>query len=148
MPAKSLDEQFWARVNKTESCWLWTGAVDGRGYGAMKRAGKLHKVHRFAYELIVGEIPDFLTIDHLCKNKLCCNPSHLEPVTAGENSRRAEPGKHNKLKTHCSKGHEFTPQNTHIYKKQRFCRACNLDYTHKRRANAGGNPCPKKVSAQ
>lgn len=80
-------EQFWMRVDKAdaEGCWLWTGAVVGDGYGRFSH--DLY-AHRYAYELLVGPIPDGLHIDHLCRTPLCVNPAHMEPVTAAENNRR------------------------------------------------------------
>lgn len=71
------------------SCWNWGGVVDAKGYGRFDLGGRPQKAHRVAYELIVGPIPANLTIDHLCRNKLCVNPDHLEPVTNVENVRRA-----------------------------------------------------------
>lgn len=81
---------FWERVNKAGpgGCWLWTGAVDGNGYGTVTIERVQLSTHRVAYELLVGPIPAGLTIDHLCRVLACCNPAHLEPVTRAENNRR------------------------------------------------------------
>ena len=76
------------RVRVTDGCWHWRGAVTSSGYGCVAYEGRLWSTHRLAYELLSGPIPDGLQIDHLCRNKLCCNPQHLEPVTAQENRRR------------------------------------------------------------
>jgi hypothetical protein len=91
----SEPERFWLKVDRQDQgeCWRWTGAVAG-GYGRFwigpgRARGRPVQAHRFAYELLVGPIPDGLTIDHLCLNKLCVNPAHMEPVTGAENSRRA-----------------------------------------------------------
>lgn len=84
-------DRFWARVLKTDTCWLWQGATAGRWnlrYGQTRWAGRVAMAHRVAYELLVGAIPDGLQIDHLCRNPLCVNPAHLEPVTNAENARR------------------------------------------------------------
>ena len=70
------------------TCWLWTGAVTSSGYGSFVHEGRAKSTHRLPYELIVGPIPHGLHIDHLCRNKKCCNPEHLEPVTPIENRRR------------------------------------------------------------
>jgi len=83
-------DRFWAKVDKSDTCWTWTGSRNGRGYGLfMVAPGSCVRAHRFAYELLVGPIPDGLQLDHLCGVKACVNPSHLEPVTNEENSRRA-----------------------------------------------------------
>lgn len=77
-------------VIKTDSCWIWTGATRGKGYGMMSLGSKNSiSAHRFSYELFVGSIPEGMQIDHLCMNKLCVNPKHLEPVDNKENQRRA-----------------------------------------------------------
>lgn len=95
----SFKERFWLKVNldfnsrlHQELCWLWTGAKTSQGYG--KIGVKL--AHRVSYELSVAEIPGNLTIDHLCMNRLCVNPNHLEPVTREENSRREMEARLNK----------------------------------------------------
>src|SRR5450755_3951408 len=77
----TAEERFWARVDKqTDGCWVWTGALR-TGYGTLSVSGKNVPAHRFSYELLVGIIPDGLQIDHLCRNRACVNPEHLEPVT-------------------------------------------------------------------
>jgi len=86
----AVGARFWSKVRKTESCWLWTGALIRRRYGAFTVGpGEVRYAHRVAYELLVGSIPTGLTLDHLCRNTVCVNPSHLEPVSLGENIRRA-----------------------------------------------------------
>lgn len=77
--------KFWAKVDKTDGCWLWTGNSDGRGYGVYWHGGKRHKAHRWSYELANGVIPAGLVIDHLCRVTLCVNPSHLRAVTQRTN---------------------------------------------------------------
>lgn len=83
-----LATRFWQKVCKTDSCWLWTGASIPNGYGTIGVNQKTQMVHRVAYELTKGKIPGRLYLDHLCRNKLCVNPDHLEPVTNAENVRR------------------------------------------------------------
>lgn len=69
-------------------CWIWTGPFSNRGYGHLA-SGRVWTTHKMAYRLLVGEVPDGLTLDHLCRIPLCCNPAHLEPVTLQENMHRA-----------------------------------------------------------
>jgi hypothetical protein len=84
-------ELFWSRVDKDgpNGCWLWTGVHIGAGYGQASLNGVRQVAHRVAYELTVGPVPEGLQLDHLCRNRGCVNPDHLEPVTASENKRRA-----------------------------------------------------------
>lgn len=117
------------RLRLTESgCLEWTGATDGHGYGQMNVGGRPEKVHRLMYRLWVGEIPEGLSIDHLCRNTLCALPDHLEAVTLSENTRRqlAATGHANARKTHCPKGHPYDESNTRHATKGtgRVCRIC------------------------
>jgi hypothetical protein len=80
-------------IGLPDQCWPWGGALYASGYGQGWDGKKNRRVHRFIYELAFGEIPDGLTIDHLCGTKSCCNPAHLEAVTVGENVRRANMGR-------------------------------------------------------
>lgn len=111
-------------------CWIWKRNKRD-GYGRLKHNGALANAHRVAYELWVGPIPEELQIDHLCRNRACINPAHLEPVTHAENMRRGAT-KGGALGpppvTHCKHGHEFTPENTGWCagdrEGQRYCRKC------------------------
>lgn len=120
--APNFRVRFWGRVNKTDDCWLWTGAVNSAGYGQIRQGGRIHYVHRLSYEDAHGPIPDGFQIDHLCRVRNCLRPEHLEAVTPGENTRRGEPAR----RTHCPRGHEYDLLNTYIDGNgRRVCRACH-----------------------
>lgn len=125
-----LAVRFWTKVDRGEgdACWLWTGSRGSNGYGAIRAGGAEGPnvpAHRLAYELLVGPIPDGLTIDHLCRTPLCVNPAHLEPVTSRENTLRSHnPTAVNARKTHCSAGHPLSGDNLAIVARRRVCREC------------------------
>lgn len=138
-------ERFWPKVNKhgpipdyrpeLGPCWVWTAAMATGGYGAFGVGRRKVYAHRFAYELLVGPIPEGLEIDHLCRVRACVNPTHLEAVTHRENDIRGfgASGIHAR-KTHCFRGHPFDENNT--YKRangKRVCRTCTLERQNKRR---------------
>ena len=132
-----LRVRFWRMVDKSGDCWEWTGTTTVHGYGQSKVAGKNQSAHRTSYELLVGPIPEGLQIDHLCRNRSCVNPSHMEPVTQQENMRRGDgAGAKNASKTHCKWGHEFSDENTYMQGpggKHRGCLACRAIRNEKRR---------------
>lgn len=102
-------------ANEHGLCWLWSGPLGRKGYVRFRTEdGTKASIHRWAYELMVGPIPEGLTIDHLCRNTNCANPDHLEPVTDLENIARGTQGKYQRDKTHCRNGHEFSPENTYV----------------------------------
>lgn len=122
--------RFWAKVDKSGDCWEWTASHNGRGYGQffVSRNGKKASIraHRWAYESVVGPIPDGLTLDHLCRHPWCVRPDHLEPVTMRENLLRGNgwSGRHARA-THCPRGHEYTLENTvYDHGTRRRCRTC------------------------
>ncbi len=131
-----LAERFWAKVNKTETCWLWTAGQRSWGYGSFWDGvrKKRWSAHRFAYELLVGGIPDGLVLDHLCRTPLCVNPEHLEPVGIRENTLRGVgPSAIHATRTSCPAGHAYDAENTYEHKGKRYCRACQRKRDRERR---------------
>jgi HNH endonuclease len=122
-------DRFWAKVDRRgpDECWPWLGKLGTTGYGHFTVSYRGHPAHRLAYELVNGPVPDTLVMDHLCRNRGCCNPAHLEPVTNRENILRGVglPAVHF-AKTHCPRGHEYTPENTRWSRggTTRNCRTC------------------------
>lgn len=120
---------FWDRVEKSEGCWLWTGATT-KGYGRVWFEGKVWLAHRLAWFLTFGEVPPEL--DHVCRVRACVrpDPEHLEPVTHRENVARGlfgEKWRERSEQTHCKNGHEFTEENTYVSPRQRGCRTCRRE---------------------
>lgn len=111
-----------------DGCWHWTAAVSRRksgNYGKVYCDGKVQYAHRALYELLVGPIPDGLQLDHLCRNPLCVNPSHLEPVTQRENVLRGTSMGAVAARTGCCMaGHPYEPGSYTVWRGGRFCKAC------------------------
>jgi hypothetical protein len=125
---KRFDDRY---IPVTETgCWLWTGSTHKQGYGQLFVDKKyITSAHRYSYELHKGPIPEGLEIDHLCRQRSCVNPAHLEAVTHAENIRRGETGSNFRNVTHCPQGHEYNEENTYIRKLKtggtaRKCRMC------------------------
>jgi len=135
---RSVSERFWPKVDfwavqpNGWHCWEWTASKDASGYG---RFDKSLRAHRVAYELKAGPIPDGLDLDHLCRNRACVRPDHLEPVTRSENLRRSPlMGVGHTSMTHCKRGHEFSDENTyHSSAGKRHCRTCRADWARAHR---------------
>lgn len=123
-------ERFWKRTAPKGECIEWMKHKTQDGYGRAFHNGKPKYTHRIAYEMVIGSIPDGLQIDHLCRNRVCCNPNHLEAVTQAENARRGMSAKRAReigaAKTHCKRGHEYTLENTYLQPAtgRRSCRTC------------------------
>jgi hypothetical protein len=145
--ANDPELRFWAKVNKDGSqpsalrhrgvCWPWSGGVNSQGYGVFHPVhGVSVLAHRHAYELLVGVIAEGLNIDHLCRERTCVNPSHLEPVTQRENLLRGlTVTASNARKSECPQGHPYTPENTYRSPSKpngRRCRACAREREQRR----------------
>lgn len=140
---------YLSRYEEDENgCWNYQGSINPAGYGQIRQT----TAHRFFWTHIRGDIPDGLQLDHLCLNKRCVNPSHLEPVTNAENQRRRS-----ELITVCKHGHDFTPENTVVKRAKngdikRNCRTCNKALSRAHRERKKGAPLgpvgrPRKKAA-
>lgn len=124
-------ERFLSKVSKKRSgCWIWTASIRLEGYGQFHLNERNRLAHRVAYEFFVGRIPDGLQLDHLCRNRACVNPKHLEPVTPRENVMRGTlpeaSRRRGRERTHCRNGHPFIGDNVaRGPDNERVCRACN-----------------------
>lgn len=140
MTYKTALSRFIDKIDIAENgCWNWTAALSPNGYGVLGIDGRTIKAHRFAYEYFVGQIPPELEIDHLCRNRICSNPAHLEPVTHYENLIRGNkrPSSHS---NYCKHGHLYTQDNTYYHPNRvgRECVACRSEQRRKWREKNNG----------
>lgn len=126
-------------IINANGCWIWNARIEPNGYGRFGYQGRMCWAHRISYELFKGEIPAGLDLDHLCRNRACVNPDHLEPVTRLENASRGIAGQVNRdrmlSKTHCPQGHPYSGDNLYITPKEgyRQCRICRAGNSRKRK---------------
>jgi HNH endonuclease len=133
-------------VNEITGCWEWAGHVRADGYAQTTAGGRKDYVHRIAWRAVHGPIAPGSVIDHLCKVRHCCNPKHMEAVPQSVNVQRgnlpaltaARNTARSVAQTHCKRGHEFTPENTHAVPGHRVCKECRRargrGYDKKRRS--------------
>ena len=137
-------------VDPETGCWNWTAYRDRNGYGRFRLDGKTHFAHRIAYELLRGEIPEGLQIDHLCRHRGCVNPDHMEPVSSKENTLRGETlAAANVAKTHCPHGHPYSGDNLYVRPDgNRRCRACDAERARRCRAKKKGADLANEADAR
>lgn len=143
MNITDLPSSVQAKINT--DCWVWSGAKSSKGYGCLWSGGKSHLAHRFVYELMIEPLTPGAQVDHKCRNILCVNPDHLEPVTHAENMRRVS-----EAYKVCKAGHAMTEENTIVKQRaegrvSRECRACSVEASRRFRERRKGAPVAKRA---
>lgn len=122
---EDLPDNFWSKVNKTDSCWLWTGKTDD-GYGRFNIRGKLYLSHRLTMAVLKEKIAENMQVDHLCSVRNCCNPDHLEQVTFSENTKRGRGRYAQPDMTKCINGHPLTGPDAQTHVSDRRTRSSGV----------------------
>jgi hypothetical protein len=138
---KTPEERFWNQVNKTDSCWLWNGYINKYGYGHVGQNGRPRRVHIVSWEWHNGrKVKDGFHIHHICKNKLCVNPNHLEELSANDHWDQTLNSIKDKKESrnYCKHGHLLTESNSYVYTNPttkystRRCKECQTIRNSKR----------------
>jgi len=123
----SLEDRLWKRVSKSEDgCWNWTGHVSGGGYGRIRNGGKREQAHRVSFALAGNKIPEGLVVDHICNNRRCVRPDHLQAITQRDNILRSDsPPARQSKQVACLNGHPLDGDNLFMRRNgKRECRVC------------------------
>jgi hypothetical protein len=116
-------DDWWQHVDvhAPEQCWPWLQSCGSHGYGQTWDGRTVRLAHRVAWTLVHGPIPEDMTVDHICRNRRCCNPWHLRLLSNIDNARDNGPAR----RTHCPRGHPYDETNTYVNRRgHRICRAC------------------------
>lgn len=140
----SFEHRFWSKTDRPSragSCWNWVGPINNRGYGRFNVGRRFSEyAHRFAWRIANGSIPDGLQIDHLCRNRKCVNPAHLEVVTPRQNTLRGtSPSAAHARQDRCIHGHLFDGSYRRRGKTIRRCLTCHARRERERNAARGSN---------
>ncbi len=138
---KPNPERIWKFIKipkDPNGCWIWIGCFHWNGYGQLTFDHEHYRSHRFVYEYLVDQIPKGIELHHVCENRRCVNPFHLQPLTPKEHMMKGMGiGRINIEKTHCNHGHKFTKENIINYNGWRYCRKCkdriDREYRNKKR---------------